>query len=81
MWPLLFETLGGFSPEVCSLLRAAAAERQNRLTAGEYDVTTWAARTWLSFTTQKLSVALHHAVALEIGQALGLSVAVDPRVE
>ena len=36
-------------------------------------------RSWLSFTKQKLSVALHHAAALEIGQALGLSVAVDPR--
>ena len=55
-------------------------ERQNRLSTGEYDQTTWAAHTWMSFTTQKLSVALHRAVAMEIGLALGLSVAADPRM-
>ena len=75
------ETLGGFSPDVVALLKELAEERQNRLSTGEYmyDQTTWAARTWMSFTTQKLSVALHRAVAMEIGLALGLSVAADPR--
>ena len=77
--PLLFETLGGFSPEVQDLLKELAEQRQNRLSRREYDETTWSARSWLSFTKQKLSVALHRAAALEIGQALGLSVAVDPR--
>ena len=76
---LLFETFGGFSPEVLDLLHELAEQRQNRLSRREYDETTWAARTWLTFTKQKLSVALHRAAALEIGQALGLSVAADPR--
>ena len=74
-----FETFGGFSPEVVELLAALAEERQNRLSTAEYDQTTWSARTWTSFTVQKLSVALHRAVAMEIGLALGLSVATDPR--
>ena len=68
-----------FSPEVVELLAALAEERQNRLSTAEYDQTTWSARTWTSFTVQKLSVALHRAVAMEIGLALGLSVATDPR--
>ena len=57
------------------LLKQLAEERQNRLSTGEYDQTTWSARTWMSFTVQKLSVALHRAAAMEIGLALGLSVA------
>ena len=77
--PLLFETLGGFSPEVMALLSALCEERANRLHAGEYDATTWAARSWMAFSTQKLSVALHRAAALEIAAALGLSAAADPR--
>ena len=77
--PLLFEVLGGFSPEVLELLGELAAARMNRLNTGEYDQTTWAARTWMAFTAQKLSVALHRAVAMEIGRELGLSVAADPR--
>ena len=47
--------------------------------AGEYDAATWAARSWMSFSTQQLSVALHRATALEIATALGLSAAADPR--
>ena len=50
-----------------------------QLTAAEYDETTWAARTWLSFVHQRLSVAVHKAVAREVSDALGLSAAVDPR--
>ena len=41
------------------------------------ELTTWSARTWLTFKTQKVSVALHRAVALELANALGLSAAVD----
>ena len=77
--PLLVETLGGMGPELTALLRELADERQNRLTAGEYDDTTWSARTWLAFSTQRLSVAIHRAAALEIGRALGLSTFEDPR--
>ena len=76
---LLFETLGGFSPAVVALLRRCAEARQNRLARSEYDATTWSARTWMSFNTQKISVALHTACAMEIADALGLPSAVDPR--
>ena len=79
--PMLFETFGGFSPEVVELLSALCGERANRLHAGEYDATTWAARSWMSFSAQQLSVALHRAAALEIAAALGLSAAADPRAE
>ena len=54
------------SPEVMELLGELAAERQNRLNSAEYDATTWTARSWMAFSTQRLSVALHRAVALEI---------------
>ena len=63
------------SPAVVELFRECAEHRQNRLRKDEYDVTTWSARTWLSFKAQKVSVALHRAVALEVSHALGLGVA------
>ena len=72
---------GGWSPAVVALFEECAAERQNKLRKDEYDTThdttTWSARTWLTFKTQKVSVALHRAVALELANALGLSAAVD----
>ena len=59
---------------------AAAAEwRSNKLTSSEYDETTWSARTWLTFVAQRLSVAVQLSVAQEAAEALGLSVAADPR--
>ena len=76
---LLVETFGGLSPPLMELLRELAKERQNRLNRDEYDDTTWAARTWLSFSTQKLAVAIQRAAALEMAHALGLATAVDPR--
>ena len=60
-------------------LRAAAEWRSNRLTSSEYDETTWSARTWLTFVAQRLSVAVQLSVAQEAAEALGLSVAADPR--
>ena len=54
-------------------------ERKNKLNRCEYDETTWAARSWMSFVTQKISVAVQRAVAYEIATALGLATAVDPR--
>ena len=45
----------------------------------EYDETTWSARTWLTFVAQRLSVAVQLSVAQEAAEALGLSVAADPR--
>ena len=53
--------------------------RANKLTASECDGTTWSARTWTAFATQRLSVAVQRSAAQEVAEALGLSVAADPR--
>ena len=37
--------------------------------------------TWLSFVSQRLSVATQLAAAQEVAEALGLSVAADPRLQ
>ena len=60
-------------------LRKGAEWRANKLTASEYDETTWLARTFMAFTTQRLSVAVQYSAAQEVAEALGLSVAADPR--
>ena len=69
----------GLSPALMHELRAAAEWRSNKLTSSEYDETTWSARTWLTFVAQRLSVAVQLSVAQEAAEALGLSVAADPR--
>jgi hypothetical protein len=76
---VLIETFGGFSPELVWLFERLAQERMNRLTHLEYDQTTWAARSWTAFSAQKLSVAVHLAMATEVAVALGLPVAGDHR--
>ena len=45
------------------------------------DETTWSARTWMAFVTQRLSVAAQLSMAQEVAEALGLSVAADPRAQ
>ena len=78
----LFETLGGFGDEVFELIKRAAAEVSNRLTKTQYDETTWSARTWMAFMTQRISVALHTEVAHEaalVYNARAHAVAGDPR--
>ena len=77
--PALFETFGGVGPELYEFLGKAAEAVQNKLSKGEYDETTWAARTWLGFVGQRLSVAAQLAMAEEIAQALGLAAVGDPR--
>ena len=76
---LLFSTFGGFSPEVEKFLKELTVERANKLNTAEYDDTTWAARTWMTFSAQKLSVAVHMAATGELIRALGLAAAADPR--
>ena len=61
------------------VLHAADAWRQGKLTSSEYDETTWSARKYLLFAMQRISVAAHLAMAQEVAEALGLSVAADPR--
>ena len=63
--PLLVETFGGCAPPLMSALQRAADWRQNKLTSSEYDETTWSARTWLSFVSQRLSVATKACNAYE----------------
>ena len=75
VYTLLFETLGGFSPDVCQLLKELAEVRDNRLSKAEYDDTTWAARSWMSWAAQQLSVAVQLAAAEEMAHALGIATA------
>ena len=70
--PLLFETFGGFSPEAVAFMRRLRDEVGNKLTKAQYEATTWAARNWLTFQCQKISVALHKAAAFEIACELGI---------
>ena len=63
---------------LCHLAKGAEW-RANKLSASEYDETTWSARTFMAFTTQRLSVAVQYSAAQEVAEALGLSVAADPR--
>ena len=46
-----------------------------------YDETTWSARTWMTFVAQRISVAVQLSSAQEVAEALGLSVAADPRAQ
>ena len=76
---MLVGVLGGFGPELVGLVKRLTEERANRMTRSEYDQTTWAARSWRSFSVQKIAVAAQRAAALEIAYALGLSTAGDER--
>ena len=78
---LVFESLGGFGREVERLLKRLADDVSNKLSAQQYDEATWSTRSWLAFQSQRLSVALHMALAWEIGQEYGLGVCCssDPR--
>ena len=58
-----------------------AGGRNNKLTSSEYDETTWSARTWMTFVAQRISVAVQLSSAQEVAEALGLSVAADPRAQ
>ena len=79
--PLLVETFGGMSPALYDALREASDWRANKLTSSEYDETTWSARTWMTFVAQRISVAVQLSSAQEVAEALGLSVAADPRAQ
>jgi hypothetical protein len=79
--PLLFETFGGFGPDTCRLLGDAAKAMDNKMQRYMYDEASWSTRSWHSFWAQRISVALHCAVAWEIGTEYGLPVGAgdDPR--
>ena len=77
--PLLFETWGGWGPGSVALLRWAAETRGNKLRNGEYDDTSWSARTWMGYTAQRVSCALARAVAWELATAMSLTRVRDAR--
>ena len=78
---LVFESFGGFGVEVVRLLKRLSVDVGNKLSTRQYDEATWSTRSWLAFQTQRLSVAVHMALAWELGQELGLGVCngADPR--
>ena len=43
----------------------------NKLNATQYQLTTWSARSWMSYQCQKISIALQRAAAFEIAAELG----------
>ena len=69
--PLLFEAFGGFSPAAVRFFERMRDLVDNRLTHAQYEETTWSARSWMAFQTQKISVALQRAACLEIACDLG----------
>ena len=77
VYTLLFETLGGFSPDVCQLLKELAEVRDNRLSKAEYDDTTWAARSWggVGGAAAQRRAACRLAAAEEMAHALGIATA------
>ena len=77
---LVFESYGGFGVEVVRLLKRLADDVANKLSARQHDEATWSTRSWLAFQSQRLSVALHLALAWEIGAELGLGVCCGPDV-
>ena len=71
---LVFESFGGFGVEVMRLLKRLKTDVGNKLSAQQYDEASWSTRSWLALQTQRLSVALHLALAWEVGCELGLGV-------
>jgi hypothetical protein len=61
------------------LLRRAIQDRGNKLRGSEYDETTWSARTWKAFATQRMPCVLVRVMAWEIATAMQLPRSVDMR--
>ena len=58
---------------MAALLHEAAELVGNKLVQGEWDVNSWSATKWLTYAAQRVSVALHKAVAYELLEAVGLA--------
>ena len=61
------------------MLERAVRDRGNKLGGSEYEETTWSARTWKAFATQRISCVLARVVAWEIATAMQLPRSVDMR--
>ena len=69
---LLFETFGGFSPDVDRLFKRMSSHVMNKMSKSQYeDEASWSTRTWTALQSQRLSVVLHTAAATEIVNELG----------
>ena len=60
-------------------MRRAAEARGNKLKGSEYDDCAWSARSWTSYTMQRLSCALMRGIAWEVATAMGLTRVRDSR--
>ena len=49
------------------IINGLAKHVDNKLNSPQYEETTWSARSWAAFQTQKLSVKLHRAVSWQVG--------------
>ena len=67
---LLAETFGGFHHGLCGVLHQARDLLEDRLSRDEYDRNTWTTTTWFTYAVQRLSVALHNALADELHRAV-----------
>ena len=61
------------SNDVTRCLALLSTEVADKLSLAQRDETTWSAQSWRTFQSQKLSVALHAAVAFEIASELGIA--------
>ena len=78
---LLFETFGGFGPDVMRWLGQLAQEVGNKLSSSQQEESSWSAQSWKAFQCQKLAIQLQLGVAYEIASELGISAVAgsDPR--
>ena len=61
--PIIMEVFGGWGPDACKLFRQAARCHRDLLDPVR---TSWAARTFSAYHSQRVSVAIHYSAAAEI---------------
>ena len=61
--PIVMEVFGGWGPDACKLFRQVARCHRDLLDPSR---TSWAARSFSSYHSQRISVAIHYSAAAEI---------------
>ena len=61
--PIIMEVFGGWGPDACKLFRQVARCHRDLLDPAR---TSWAARTFSAYHSQRVSVAIHYSAAAEI---------------
>ena len=74
---IVFELLGGFSPEALKEFRYMARQKGEKLSADEETQTSWAARNYTAFHAQRISIAIQTYAAKEVLDAARLARAAD----